>query len=387
MCPPVVTLGASPVGVGDRHRPTEARKRRAVHNWNIEALLKQMCEKGASDMLLTVGTPPQLRVNGLLEPLGTQRVDAEATRRLVHSLLTERQAQTLDERKNLDFSKGFEGLSRFRFSAYYQRDSLALAVRVIPFSIPSFESLALPGIVQDFASRPHGLVLITGPAGSGKSTTMAAMIDHINHSRRVHIVCIEDPIEYLHAHALSTIDQREIGEDVHTFDEALRSVFRQSPDVIMVGEMRDLPTMQLALSLAETGHLILATLHTQDATNSISRIVDSFPAVQQAQVYTQLSLVLVGVITQQLIPTRDNTGRILACEIMNVNNAIRNLIREMQIQQVYSVIQTGRAEGMIAMNDSLRLLCEQNLIDADTAIRKSPRPKELMRQLKADPRV
>ncbi len=287
----------------------------------------------------------------------------------------------LQARKSADFSKGYEGLCRFRFNFFYQRDSIAVAIRAIPFSIPPFNELGLPEIVKDFALRPNGLVLITGPAGSGKSTTLATMLDYINRTRRVHVVCIEDPIEYLHQHNQSVINQREIGEDAHSFSDALRSVFRQSPDVIMVGEMRDLETMQLVLSLAETGHLILATLHTQDTTHAINRIVDVFPPAQQQQIYTQLAMVLVGVVSQQLLITSDGQRRALACEVMNVNNAIRNLIREVQIQQVYSVIQTGRADGMITMNDSLKELCDTGLIDISTAMSRSPRPKELARML------
>ncbi|MEI6972332.1 MAG: type IV pilus twitching motility protein PilT, partial [bacterium] len=216
-------------------------------------------------------------------------------------------------------------------------------------------------------------------AGSGKSTTLAAMIDYINHYRRLHVVCIEDPIEYLHSHHSSVVEQREIGDDARSFSEALRSVFRQSPDVIMVGEMRDLETMQLVLSLAETGHLILATLHTQDSTHAINRIVDSFPPQQQQQIYTQLSLVLVGVVSQQLIVRKDGTARVLACEVMNVNNAIRNMIREMQVQQLYSVIETGRSDNMMTMNDSLVRLCEADLIDVDVAVGRSLRPKEMVK--------
>ena len=347
----------------------------------LEELLRKMCALGASDLLLTVGTPPQFRINGVLQPVGLQPLDAETTRQMAHSLLNEKQIDQLVLRRSLDLSRGVEGLSRFRINIYFQRDSLALAIRVIPFVIPPFDQLGLPSIVKDFASSPHGLVLITGPAGSGKSTTLAAMIDFINHTRHVHVVCIEDPIEYLHAHRRSVIDQREIGEDVRSFGEALHSVFRQSPDVIMVGEMRDLETMQLALSLAETGHLILATLHTQDTTHAINRIVDGFPAGQQQQIYTQLSLVLLGIVSQQLIVTRDATRRVLACEVMIVSNAIRNLIREKQAQQIYSVVQTGKSEGMITMNDSLKRLCDDDLIEPDTALQRSPRPKELARML------
>jgi twitching motility protein PilT len=254
-------------------------------------------------------------------------------------------------------------------------------LRLIPQIIPSFEELGLPPIIRDFALCPHGLILVTGPAGSGKSTTLAAMLDYINSHRAHHIVCIEDPIEYVHDHRHSTIEQREIGSDARTFSEALRSVFRQSPDVIMLGEMRDLETMQLALSLAETGHLILATLHTQDTSHAINRVVDAFPPSQQPQVYVQLALVLQGVISQQLILSEDRTRRVLAFEIMKVNHAIRNLIRECEVQQIYSVLQTGKAEGMTTMNETLTNLYRLDLINRDTALMRSPHPKELRRLL------
>ncbi|MEI7881733.1 MAG: type IV pilus twitching motility protein PilT [bacterium] len=348
----------------------------------MEELLREMCERKASDLLFTTGAPPQFRIHGMLTPANRPPMEAATIERLACHVLGDRRMEVLRARKSVDFSKGYEGLSRFRFNFFYQRDSIAAAVRVIPFNIPPFEDLGLPDVVKEFALKPHGLVLITGPAGSGKSTTMAAMLDYINDNRRLHVVCLEDPIEYLHHHNLSIIDQREIGEDAHSFSEALHSVFRQSPDVIMVGEMRDLETIQLVLSLAETGHLIMGTLHTQDTTHAINRIVDVFPPAQQQQIYTQLSMVLVGIVSQQLLITRDASRRVLACEVMNVNQAIRNLIREMQVQQLYSAIQTGRLEGMITMNDSLKSLHERGLIDAGTAISRSPRPKELARFLK-----
>jgi twitching motility protein PilT len=347
----------------------------------MHELLALMCERNASDLLLTAGMPPQLRINGLLVSADLPPLDPRAIGDLAYSILDEKLIARLTEGKNLDISREFQGLARFRLNIYYQRDSVAMAIRKIPFEIPSFAELGLPPMVKEVASRPHGLVLITGPAGSGKSTTLAAMIDFINRNRQAHIICIEDPIEYLHGHHLSAVEQREIGEDVHTFGDALRSVFRQSPDVIMVGEMRDTETMQLVLSLAETGHLILATLHTQDATHSINRIVDSFPPGQQHQIYTQLALVLVGVISQQLIITKDGKSRVLACEIMYVNNAIRNLIREMQIQQINSVIQTARSEGMQTMDDALARLCERDLVDVDVALSRSSQPKEMARLL------
>jgi twitching motility protein PilT len=347
----------------------------------LEFLLKEMWERRASDLLLTVGTQPRLRVNGLLEVVGEELLDAAAMVKIASSVLDASQMEVLRTRKSLDISRGFPGLSRFRFNFYYQRDSIAVAIRSISFEIPAFDTLGLPEIVRDFALRPHGLVLITGPAGSGKSTTLAAMLDYINNTRPVHVVCLEDPIEFLHHHKLSAIEQREIGQDAHSFSDALHSVFRQSPDVIMVGEMRDLETIQLALSLAETGHLILGTLHTQDTTHAINRIVDVFPPAQQNQIYTQLSMVLVGVLSQQLLITSDGLKRVLAAEVLNVNQAIRNLIREMQVQQIYSVIQTGRRDGMITMNDSLKRLCDCGYVDISTAMNRSPRPKELAKML------
>ncbi len=347
----------------------------------IEELLKELCDRKASDLLLTAGAPPQLRVNGVLEPISGTPLEIPDLERMARELLGETRFAELQRKRSVDFSKGFEQLSRFRFNFYYQRDSIAIAIRIIPFKIPPFDELGLPEIVKEFALQPHGLVLLTGPAGSGKSTTLAAMLDYINANRRLHIVCLEDPIEYLHQHNLSLIDQREIGEDARTFPEALHSVFRQSPDVIMVGEMRDLETIQLVLSLAETGHLILGTLHTQDTTHVVNRIVDVFPPAQQQQIYTQLSMVLVGVIAQQLLITADSSRRVLAYEVLNVNQAIRSLIREMQVQQLYSVIQTGRAEGMITMNESLKTLYEKGLIDLGTALNRSPRSKELVRML------
>jgi len=342
-----------------------------------------MCDRKASDLLITVGAVPQLRIHGILGPaaVGHPVMDGAVIERIAYHVLGDQRMGILQARKSVDFSKGYEGLSRFRFNFYYQRDSIAIAIRVIPFKIPPFEELGLPEVVKDFALRPHGLVLITGAAGSGKSTTQAAMLDYINENRRLHMVCLEDPIEYLHRHKLSVIDQREIGEDAHSFAEALHSVFRQSPDVIMVGEMRDLETIQLVLSLAETGHLIMGTLHTQDTTHAINRIVDVFPPAQQQQIYTQLSMVLVGIVSQQLLITRDATRRVMACEIMNVNQAIRNMIREMQVQQLYSAVQTGKSEGMMTMNDSLRDLYLKGVIDMGTAMSRSPRPKELARMV------
>jgi len=348
---------------------------------SIEALLANMSELQASDLILSVGAPAQYRVLGSLRTVEEEIFRPADMERCVRGLLTDEQFHELERKRSLDFSKGFEGLTRFRFNIYYQRGTLALAARLIPYRVPSFEELGLPEITREFALRPHGLILVTGPAGSGKSTTLAAMIDHINTLREAHIICIEDPIEYLHAHQRSVVEQREVGSDSPTFTSALRAVFRQSPDVIMIGEMRDIETMQMALTLAETGHLILATLHTQDTVHAIHRIVDVFPPAHQQQVYTQLSMVLSGILSQSLLVTADASRRVLACEVMNVNNAIRNLIRERQLQQVYSVIQTGREEGMRTMNESLKHLCDDGLIEQRLAMERSPRPRELARLL------
>jgi twitching motility protein PilT len=334
---------------------------------------------GASDLLLTAGAAPQIRLRGFLQALDQGPLTGEEIKNLIDELISERQRMTLDRCKSIDFSKNFEGIAKFRFNIYFQRGSLALAGRMIPDQIPSRLELGVPLIVEEFADHASGLVLITGPAGSGKSTTLAMMLDHINSNKRLHIITVEDPIEYEHHHIQSLVDQREIGSDADSFEDALRSIFRQSPDVIMVGELRDLETIRLALTLAETGHLILATLHTQDTTHAISRIVDVFPAEQQQQVYFQLSQVLIGVVAQQLIKTTDESRLVLACEVMRVTAAIRSLIREMKTEQIYSTIQTGRAEGMITMNDSLRELLALELIHKQDALSKTVRPKELLR--------
>ena len=349
--------------------------------WTIEELLGKVSSSGGSDLILTSGAPPKLKILGVMHSVGDQPLSEEETRTLGLSVLNEAQRAILEDKRSVDLSKGFPGLNRFRFNVFYQRGTLALVARLIPYRIPSFAELGLPPIVQQFALCPHGLVLVTGPAGSGKSTTLAAMIEYINRNRSLHVVCLEDPIEYLHAHGKSLIEQREIYDDAPSFAVALQAVFRQSPDVIMVGEMRDLETMQLALTLAETGHLIFGTLHTQDTTHAINRIVDIFPPAHQQQVYTQLSMVLSGIVSQALLLTTDQSRRVLACEVLHVNNAIGNLIRERQLQQIYSVIQTGKSEGMMTMNESLRRLVAEGKIDQDVALERSPRPRELARML------
>ncbi len=345
----------------------------------VYELVALMNERKASDLLLTCGSVPQMRINGLFVPIENIRPLTPAdTLRFARNMLSESQINRLENERSCDTSSYVEDVARFRANLYYQRGSIAIAIRLIPFVIPAFEELGIPEIAKEFAMLPHGLVLLSGPAGSGKSTTLAAMIEHINSQHNLHVVTIEDPIEYMHTHRKSIIDQREIGNDARTFSEALRSVFRQSPDVIMVGEMRDLETISLAITLAETGHLILGTLHTQDTTHAISRIVDVFPTNQQQQVYTQLSMALKGVIAQLLLPKADGSGRVLACEVLNANNAVRNLIRERQLQQLYSVIQSGRSSGMFTMNDSLIEMYYAGIISKEVALQHSPRPKELM---------
>ena len=351
--------------------------------FTIDELFREMVRQQASDLILTVGAPPQFRINGELEAMPCEPLNAATTRRLAYSLLNDAHLQELEQQHSCDFSAGVEGLSRFRVHIYRQRDSIALAVRFIPLEIPDMDALGIPGIAREFVSRPHGLVLVTGPAGSGKSTTLACMINVINQTRHDHIICIEDPIEYIHRHQRSVVEQREVHRDTPSFENALHTVFRESPDVIMVGEIRDLESIRLALTLAETGHLILATLHTQDTTHAIHRIVDVFPADQQQQINTQLSLVLVGVLSQLLLPSVDGRHLVLATEIMNVNGAIRNLIRERQLQQIYSVIQTCRSEGMLTMTDALYDLCAAGRITPETAVFRSPRPKELAKLLEA----
>ncbi len=348
---------------------------------SITLFLRDVKNFNASDLLLTRGAPPQLRVNGLLQPLPYPSLTSENIEQFVDELLSEKQKAVLDTYKSVDFSREFEESAKFRFNVYYQRGALAVAGRIIPDEIPSFTELGLPQLLKEFADKPSGLFLVTGPAGSGKSTTLAAMMDYINNRKHLHLITLEDPIEYEHHHIKSLVDQREVGSDVDSFAVALKAVTRQSPDVIMVGELRDLESIALALTIAETGHLVLATLHTRDATHAISRMVDVFPAGQQEQIYVQLSQVLIGVAAQQLLITRDESRLLLACEIMRVNSGIQNLIREKKIEQIYSMIQAGQGEGMVTMNESLRELVSLGLIDPNTALAKTTRPKELIQLL------
>jgi twitching motility protein PilT len=345
---------------------------------NLHQLLKTMIEKGASDMHITTGTPPLLRIDGSIVPLKLPPLGAVETKQLCFSVLTEEQRAQFEKHNELDLSFGVKGLSRFRANIYTQRGAVAGAFRTIPFKILTFDELGLPPVVVDFAAKPSGLVLVTGPTGSGKSTTLAAIIDKINTEQRLHIITVEDPIEYLHPHKLSIVNQREVGTDTEGFKIALKYVLRQDPDVVLVGEMRDLETIEAALTISETGHLVFATLHTNSAVSTINRIIDVFPPHQQPQVRSKLSFVLQGIVSQQLLPRDNSPGRVLALEVLVPNQAVRNLIREDKVHQIYSSMQVGQDKyGMQTLNQSLFSLYQRKLISYDEATGRSTEPEEL----------
>lgn len=345
---------------------------------NLHQLLRAMIEKGASDMHITTGSPPLLRIDGQVVPLKLDPLGPIETKQLCYSVLTEEQKIEFEKNKELDLSFGVKNLSRFRANIFMQRGAVSGAFRSIPFKILSFEELGLPQVVASLAKKPRGLVLITGPTGSGKSTTLASIIDKINSEQRVHIMTVEDPIEYLHPHKKSVVNQREIGADTGTFKTALKYVLRQDPDVVLVGEMRDLETIEAALTIAETGHLVFATLHTNSAVQSINRIIDVFPPHQQAQVRAQLSFVLEGIVSQLLLPRAGAPGRVLAMEVLVPNAAIRNLIREDKVHQIYSQMQVGQAgHGMQTLNQSLFSLYARRLITLEEAFGRSNDADEL----------
>ena len=380
---------------------------------DIKEMLTRMIEEGASDLHIVVGAPPMVRIHGSVEPLEEyklspeqlehvragridhanrtgnaedadllpldyyRKLNAEETQELIYSVMNEDQVAEFESNKECDLSFGIENVSRFRLNVYQDRGSIVGAFRSIPFEILSFDKLGLPRVIADFAYRPLGLILVCGPTGSGKSTTLAAVIDKINNERKTHIITIEDPIEYLHNHKLSVVNQREVNSDTYSFGAALKRVLRQDPDVILIGEMRDPETIQAALTVAETGHLAFATLHTNDALQTINRIIDVFPASQQAQVRTQLSFVLEGVCIQQLVPRSDGLGRVLAMEIMVPNPAIRSLIRSEKIEQIPSMIEIGKGDGMMTMNQSLYRLVRRGAITPDMAFKRSMDPEGL----------
>ena len=349
---------------------------------SVDTLLERVVQAGASDLHITVGTKPAMRVHGHIELLEElPELDPDTMRDLIYRITTTEQQKRLELDRQLDFAYGLRGLARFRVNTYYQRESLAGAFRVIPTEIRSLEELGLPSSLHELTTKPRGLVLVTGPTGSGKSTTLASLIDEINRTRTDHIITIEDPIEFLHSHRRCIVNQREIGSDATGFADALRGALRQDPDVILLGEMRDLETISTALTAAETGHLVFATLHTQSAPSTIDRVIDVFPAAQQDQVRMQLANSLQGIVTQTLLPRSDGGGRVCALEILFLDDAIRNLIRQGKVEQVYSYMQTGTRRGMQTMEQSLASLVERRLVHPLEAISRSSRPDALVTAL------
>lgn len=350
---------------------------------SLHQLLKTMVEQGGTDLHITTNTKPLVRIHGVLERLENEEpLTAIDTKKLSYSILTDAQKHRFEETLELDISFGVKGLARFRANIYQQRGAVAGAFRRIPYEILGFKELGLPSVVESLCDKPRGLVLVTGPTGSGKSTSLAAMIDKINREKKVHILTIEDPVEYLHSHKTAMVNQRELHADTLSFSGALRSVLREDPDVVLIGEMRDLETIESALRIAETGHLTLATLHTNSAPQTINRIVDVFPEHQQSQVRAQLSFVLEGIVCQSLLPRSSGKGRALACEVLIPSSAIRNLIREDKIHQVYSMMQAGQIRyGMQTFNQSLAALYQRRLISLQTAMSHSSLPDELQDML------
>jgi twitching motility protein PilT len=344
----------------------------------LSELLRKLIEMGGSDLHITTNSAPMVRVHGTLRPLDYPELTPAETKQLAYSVLTDAQKHRFEETLELDFSFGIKGLSRFRANLFNQRGAVGAVFRAIPYEIKSFEELGLPSVIQSLCDKPRGLILVTGPTGSGKSTTLAAMLDKINRDRHEHIITVEDPIEYLHGHKGCLVNQREVNSDTHSFANALRAALRQDPDIVLIGEMRDLETTETALRIAETGHLTLATLHTNSAASSINRIIDVFSAHQQAQIRTQLSMVLEGIVSQSLLPRANGQGRVLGMEILVPNSAIRNLIREDKVHQVYSMMQTGQEKyGMQTFNQSLASLYFKKLITLELAMSRSSNSDEL----------
>jgi twitching motility protein PilT len=348
--------------------------------FNLRTLLEEMIEKDASDLHITAGECPKLRIDGdIISASFAEPMTPKETLQIAYSVLTENQKKRFETEDELDFSFGIQNLARFRGNCFKQRGCVGMVIRMIPFQVKTFEELGLPPVVAKMADRPRGMVLITGPTGSGKSTTLAAMIDKINKERQGHIITVEDPIEFIHRHQSCLVNQREVGTDTKSFANALKYALREDPDVILVGEMRDLETISAALTIAETGHLALATLHTNSAAESINRIIDVFPSNQQSQVRAQLAFVLEGVVTQVLLPRAKGRGRAMATEIMVATPAIRSLIRDDKVHQIFSAMQSGKKHGMQTMNDSLYNLYVQREIVMEEALRASPEPNALMR--------
>jgi twitching motility protein PilT len=352
--------------------------------FDFAELVKTVLTNGASDLHLSVGAPPVMRRNGELVPIGKQKLMPQDTREIVYGILTQEQRQKLETNLEIDFSYAVPNVGRFRVNAYFQRASIGAAFRVVPSEIRPLEELKLPLSIREWTTKPRGLVLVTGPTGSGKSTTLASLIDEINERRSCHIITIEDPIEFLHHHKRSLINQRELGGDTHSFANALRSALRQDPDVILVGEMRDLETIQIALTAAETGHLVFGTLHTSDAPQTVDRVIDVFPPHQQEQIRIMLANALQGVCCQQLLPSVSG-GRTVAVEVLMATPAVRNLIREGKTHQIYSMMQTGSQHGMVSMDASLANLVRQNVVSKHIALERAGSVPELRRLLDGAP--
>lgn len=350
--------------------------------FGLHDLLKEMLKRGSSDLHVTSGCPPKIRTDGHVTNLGKVSLTPQDTKRICYSVLTDAQKHQFEENNELDLSFGVKGLARFRANIYVQKGAVAGAFRKIPFEILPLEALGLPKSVVDLTLKPRGLILVTGPTGSGKSTTLASMIDKINTDRKEHILTIEDPIEFIHNHKNCVVNQREIHSDTLSFKNALKSVLRQDPDVVLVGELRDLETIEAALTIAETGHVVFATLHTNSAAQTINRIIDVFPSHQQQQIRAQLSFVLEGVISQILVPKASGTGRVLAPEVLIPTPAVRNLIREDKIHQIYSQMQVGQAKfGMQTLNQALAAYAAKKVITVNEALRRSSDPDELQKVL------
>jgi twitching motility protein PilT len=361
---------------------TGVASQKAQERLNLRALLEEMIERDASDLHITAGERPKLRVDGeIIDSRHPGVLTPKDTLQVAYSVLTENQKKRFETEDELDFSFGIQDLARFRGNCFKQRGCVTLVVRQIPLAIKSFEELGLPKVLGDFSKRPRGLVLVTGPTGSGKSTTLAAMIDKINRERRAHIITIEDPIEFIHRHQSAIINQREIGSDTKSFSNALKYALRQDPDVVLIGEMRDLETIAAALTIAETGHLAFATLHTNSAAETINRIIDVFPSHQQSQVRAQLAFVLEGVVTQTLLQKASGRGRVMVCEIMVATPAIRALIREDKVHQIMSAMQAGKKHGMQTMADSLYTLYMQREVTLEECLRVCADPNEFLRMV------
>jgi twitching motility protein PilT len=351
-------------------------------SFTLTDLLKKVVELGGSDLHITTGSPPRIRLHGELLPMSYPPLNGEDTKRLVYSVMTDQQKHRYEEDAEIDFSFGIKELARFRANIFTQRNSSAGVFRLIPYEIKSLEELRLPTILSTLTEKPRGLVLVTGPTGSGKSTTLAAMIDKINREKTLHILTIEDPIEFLHRHKTALVNQREVHTDTSGFGSALRMVLREDPDVVLIGEMRDLETIEAALRIAETGHLTFATLHTNSAYSTINRVVDSFPPHQQQQIRAQLSLVLEGIVCQTLLPRSDGNGRVVATEVLIPSPGIRNLIRENKIHQIYSMMQAGQEKfGMHTMNQSLARLLVEKKITREVCLATSSNVDELQKML------